>query len=56
MTFLVGSSLSTLFGALNGITIIAYIAMINITYPANYNVLNKVIVSLATFDMVPNID
>ena len=56
MSFLVGASLSTLFGALNGITVTAYIAMINVTYPANFNVLNNVIVSLATFDMVPKID
>ena len=56
MSLVVGASLATLFGALNGITMIAYIAMINIIYPANFNVLNEVIVKLATFDMVPNID
>ena len=56
MNFLVGASLSTLFGALNGITVIAYIAMINLTFPANFNVLNNVVISLATFDIVPKID
>ena len=56
LSLVVGASLATLFGALNGITMIAYIAMINLTYPANFNVVNEVIVSLATFDMVPNID
>ena len=56
MSFLVGVSLSTLWGALNGITVIAYIAMINMTYPANFNVLNQIIISLATFDVVPKIN
>jgi hypothetical protein len=43
-------------GTLNGITVLAYIAMINLTYPSNYNILNNILISLATFDVVPDID
>ena len=56
LNFFVGSSLSALWGTLNGITVLAYIAMINLTYPSNYNILNNILISLATFDVVPDID
>jgi hypothetical protein len=44
LNFLVSAPLAALWGTLNGITVIAYIAMINLTYPSNYNILNNVLI------------
>lgn len=56
LSFVIGSSLSALWTTLNGITVIAYITMINLTFPSNYNIMNNILVKLATFDLVPEID
>jgi hypothetical protein len=56
LSYALGSTLAVMWAALNGITVLAYIAMFNITFPANYNVMNHILIQLATFDVVPRID
>ena len=41
---------------LNGIALIVYVPMMNLTFPSNFNVLNGYLVQIVTFDLVQNID
>jgi hypothetical protein len=41
---------------LNGIAMIVYVPMMNITFPSNFNVLNSYLIQIVTFDIVPYID
>lgn len=56
VSFLLAASLAELWASLNGITIITYLSMLNLTFPANYNIMNKVMIELVGFDVVPEID
>jgi hypothetical protein len=56
LNFLFAAPLAALWGTLNGITVIAYLSMMNLTFPSNFNILNNILIDLATFDIVPEID
>ena len=56
LNFLFAAPLAALWGTLNGITVITYLSLMNLTFPSNYNILNGIMIQLTTFDIVPEID
>ena len=55
LSFLMSFSLQTLWGMMNGLALIVYIPMLNLTFPSNFNILNDELINVVTFDIVPNI-
>ena len=41
---------------MNGIAMIVYLPMMNLTFPSNFNVVNSFLIQIITFDIVPEID
>jgi hypothetical protein len=41
---------------MNGLSMIVYLPMFNLIFPANFSVLNAYLISVATFDIIPKID
>jgi hypothetical protein len=56
LTFFLNFSLSTLWGMIHSLSMIIYISLFNLTFPANFNVINKHLIQIVTFDMLPFID
>ena len=56
LTFFLSFSLNTLWGMLNGLAMIVYVSMMNLTFPSNFNVLNSYLIQIITFDLIPEID
>ena len=56
LAYLVQFGLNHLWGAMNGLSMIAYLPLININYPAVYNVFAVYIIEFICFDVVPFID
>jgi len=52
----VSFSLSYLWGLINALQMIVYLPLFNINFPANINMFNSILISVATFDIIPKID
>jgi len=49
-------SLNFLWGMINALQMIVYLPLFSIVIPANLNLMMTVLISVATFDIVPDID
>ena len=56
LAYLVQFNLNYLWGVMNGMTMIAYLPLININFPSVYNVFAVYIIKFICFDVVPFID
>jgi hypothetical protein len=52
----VSFSLSYLWGLINALQMIVYLPLFNINFPANMNMFNSILISVATFDIIPKIE
>ena len=53
MSFFMAFSLNFLWSMINSLQMIVYLPLLNITFPANANTIFKILISVATFDVVP---
>jgi len=56
LSLVMSFSLQYLWGLINFLQLIVYLPLINVVFPANINMLLSVLISVATFDIVPFID
>ena len=53
MNLFVTFSLSMVWGLINGLQIVSYFMLFNITIPGNIFAVNNILYKLATFDLIP---
>jgi hypothetical protein len=56
LSLVMSFSLQYLWGLINCLQLIVYLPLLNVVFPANINMLLSVLISVATFDVVPFID
>ena len=52
----VSFSLNYLWGLINALQMIVYLPLFNINFPANINMFNSILISVATFDIIPKVE
>ena len=56
LNFFMSTSLQTLWGMMNGLAMIVYLPMFNLTFPSNFSTLNDFLINVVTYDLVPFIN
>mgnify|MGYP000141156323 FL=1 len=56
LSLVMSYSMQYLWNLINGLQMIVYLPLLNLVFPANINMVLTILISVATFDMIPFID
>ena len=56
LSLVMSYSMQYLWNLINGLQMIVYLPLLNLVFPANINMVLTILISVATFDMIPLID